>query len=99
MRACAARRLPVLTCACPGPPSPQCPVYRYDEEEWASLINEPGSSWTRAETDYLINMVEQFDQRFIVIADRWDVSACGAGTRARRAPSCVTLCAQNLPLA
>jgi hypothetical protein len=56
-------------------PSLQCPVFRYDEEEWATLIADPASNWSRAETDYLIDMVETFDQRFIVIADRWDVSS------------------------
>jgi DNA methyltransferase 1-associated protein 1 len=50
-------------------------VFRYDEEEWATLIADPASNWSRAETDYLIDMVETFDQRFIVIADRWDVSS------------------------
>lgn len=49
-------------------------MYRYDEEEWLNLIADPAGSWTRAETDYLMDMVEAFDQRFIVIADRWDVS-------------------------
>lgn len=51
----------------------QCPVYRYDEEEWNTLIADPASNWSRSETDYLLSMVEQFDQRFIVIADRWEV--------------------------
>ncbi|GBF95675.1 hypothetical protein Rsub_08657 [Raphidocelis subcapitata] len=50
----------------------KCPVYRYDEEEWASLIVNPESNWSREETDHLLGMVEQFDQRFIVIADRWE---------------------------
>lgn len=50
----------------------KCPVYRYDEEEWNALIADPASNWIRAETDYLLDMVEQFDQRFIVIADRWE---------------------------
>jgi hypothetical protein len=29
--------------------------------------------WTRDETDYLLELCERFDLRFIVIADRYDV--------------------------
>jgi hypothetical protein len=62
-------------------------VFRYDEEEWSSLIADAASSWSRAETDYLLAMVEQFDQRFIVIADRWDVSdTFFPGRRLKQAP-------------
>ncbi|KAI8470122.1 MAG: hypothetical protein J3K34DRAFT_521591 [Monoraphidium minutum] len=50
----------------------KCPVFRYDEEEWATLIHDAGSNWSRPETDHLLDMVEAYDQRFIVIADRWD---------------------------
>jgi hypothetical protein len=65
-------------------------VFRYDDEEWASLVADPASSWSRPETDYLLDMVERFDQRFVVIADRWDVSGAdwrrpgAAGLRRRR---------------
>lgn len=57
-------------------PSPvlQMPVFRYDEEEWEHLIEaDPG--WSRAETDYLLDMCERFELRFLVIADRYEVGA------------------------
>lgn len=31
--------------------------------------------WTKEETDYLLDMLEQFDLRFLVVADRYNVSA------------------------
>ena len=58
-----------MTCAVP-----QMPVFRYDEEEWEHLVEaEPG--WSRAETDYLLDMCERFELRFLVIADRYEVGA------------------------
>lgn len=30
--------------------------------------------WTKEETDYLLDMLEQFDLRFVVVADRYNVS-------------------------
>jgi len=53
---------------------PQMPVFRYDEEEWEHLVEaDPG--WSRAETDYLLDMCERFELRFLVIADRYEVGA------------------------
>jgi len=50
----------------------QMPVFRYDEEEWEHLVEaDPG--WSRAETDYLLDMCERFELRFLVIADRYEV--------------------------
>ena len=52
----------------------QMPVFRYDEEEWEHLVEaDPG--WSRAETDYLLDMCERFELRFLVIADRYEVGA------------------------
>ena len=50
------------------------PVFRYDEEEWENLI-EADPTWSRAETDYLLDMCERFELRFLVIADRYEVGA------------------------
>lgn len=48
------------------------PVFLYDDEEWESLIEaDPG--WSRAETDYLLDLCRRFDLRFLVIADRYQV--------------------------
>ena len=45
-------------------------LYRYDDEEYRTLLSgDP--SWTREETDYLLDMCEKFDLRFVVIADRY----------------------------
>ncbi|KAG0568337.1 hypothetical protein M758_6G010600 [Ceratodon purpureus] len=42
---------------------------RYTDEEYNQLLVD--SSWSREETDRLFDMCEQFDLRFIVIADRF----------------------------
>ena len=34
------------------------------------------ADWDRAETDYLLSLCEQFDLRFLVIADRYEASLC-----------------------
>ncbi|KAK9905816.1 hypothetical protein WJX75_006806 [Coccomyxa subellipsoidea] len=46
-------------------------VYNYDEEEWTNVV-PADQDWSREETDYLISMCEQFDLRFLVIADRYE---------------------------
>ena len=49
---------------------PRC--LRYDDEEWGAVV--PASpSWTRAETDYLLDMLDAYGQRFVVVADRYKV--------------------------
>ncbi|XP_024379612.1 SWR1-complex protein 4 isoform X2 [Physcomitrium patens] len=42
---------------------------RYTDEEYNQLLVDP--NWSREETDRLFDMCEQFDLRFIVIADRF----------------------------
>jgi hypothetical protein len=37
--------------------------------------------WTKEETDYLLDMLEQFDLRFVVVADRYNVRAGMVGGR------------------
>ena len=39
-------------------------------EEAAAVIAEEG--WTKEETDYLFGIVQEYDLRFYVIADRYD---------------------------
>ena len=49
---------------------PKC--LRYDDEEWGAVV--PGDpSWTRAETDYLMDALDAHGQRFHVVADRYKV--------------------------
>mmetsp|Transcript_18639 Transcript_18639/g.56311 ORF Transcript_18639/g.56311 Transcript_18639/m.56311 type:complete len:543 (-) Transcript_18639:194-1822(-) len=47
-------------------------VHRYDDEEWDTFVAPLDAGWTRAETDYLLDLVAQFDHRFLPIADRYD---------------------------
>ena len=47
-------------------------MYKYDDEEWENVVaRDP--EWDRAETDYLLSLCEQYDLRFLVIADRYEV--------------------------
>ena len=48
-------------------------MYKYDDEEWDNVVARD-HEWDRAETDYLLSLCEQFDLRFLVIADRYEVS-------------------------
>lgn len=49
----------------------QIMVYRYDDEEWSSFVEPLDSRWSRKETDYLLDLVAQFDSRFLPVADRY----------------------------
>lgn len=53
-------------------------VYNYDEEEWTNVVPKD-PDWSREETDYLISMCEQFDLRFLVVTDRYEVPHLQAG--------------------
>ncbi|KAH9563747.1 hypothetical protein CY35_05G142500 [Sphagnum magellanicum] len=44
-------------------------VVRYTDEEYSEHLVDPG--WSREETDNLFDLCEQFDLRFIIIADRF----------------------------
>ena len=47
--------------------------HRYTDEEYnGHLLSE---DWTREETDYLMDLVEEYDLRWILIADRYDYQA------------------------
>lgn len=43
---------------------------RYTDEEYAARLQS--DEWSRQETDYLMDLVEEFDLRWVVIADRYD---------------------------
>lgn len=47
-------------------------VVRYTDEEYTKYLSN--SNWTREETDQLFDLCEQFDLRFIIIADRFTPS-------------------------
>lgn len=54
-------------------------LYRYDGEEWLNVISRDNDlvsmGWTKEETDYLLDLLEQYDLRFVVVADRYNVSS------------------------
>jgi hypothetical protein len=56
----------------------QVTLYRYDGEEWLNIISRDNQlaamGWTKEETDYLLDMLEAYDLRFVVVADRYHVS-------------------------
>ncbi|EFQ98701.1 SWR1-complex protein 4 [Nannizzia gypsea CBS 118893] len=45
---------------------------RYTSEEYDKLLKS--DIWSREETDYLMDLVEEFDLRWIIIADRYEYS-------------------------
>lgn len=57
----------------------QVVIFRYDGEEWLNVISRDNDlvamGWTKEETDYLLDLLEQYDLRFVVVADRYNVSS------------------------
>ncbi len=47
-------------------------VYRFDDEEWDNVVVKD-ADWSRQETEYLLDLCEQFQLRFLIIADRYEV--------------------------
>ena len=47
-------------------------VYRFDDEEWDNVIVKD-ADWTRHETEYLLDLCKQFQLRFLIIADQYEV--------------------------
>jgi DNA methyltransferase 1-associated protein 1 len=50
----------------------QVPVPSYTAEQYEDKLKAEG--WTKEETDYLLELCQEFGLRWIVIADRWDDS-------------------------
>lgn len=46
-------------------------VVKYNDQEYKELLAELNPSWSKAETDLLFELCENFELRFIVIADRF----------------------------
>lgn len=46
---------------------------RYTDEEYTQRLKS--DDWSRQETDYLMDLVEEYDLRWVVIADRYDYQA------------------------
>lgn len=53
----------------------QVVLFKCSDEEYESLVAPDSGSWSREETDYLYSLCEQFDLRWPVIADRYEVPA------------------------
>jgi DNA methyltransferase 1-associated protein 1 len=49
---------------------------RYTDEQYNRHLKS--DDWTREETDYLMDLVEEYDLRWVVIADRYDYQPRGA---------------------
>lgn len=49
----------------------QVHVFSYNDQEYQLLQLD---NWTKQETDHLFDLCRQFDLRFTVIQDRWDVT-------------------------
>ncbi|KZT60742.1 hypothetical protein CALCODRAFT_522889 [Calocera cornea HHB12733] len=43
----------------------------YTDEEYDAIYGTEDAPWTKEDTDYLFRLVREYDQRFIVIVDRW----------------------------
>lgn len=54
-------------------------VYTYSSDEYSQHLRD--DDWTREETDYLVDLCQMYDLRFVVIADRWDFSATASKNR------------------
>ncbi|KAI0005162.1 hypothetical protein BJV74DRAFT_807369 [Russula compacta] len=44
--------------------------YTYSQEEYTKFLEDP--EWTKEETDYLFNLVREYDSRFYVVSDRYE---------------------------
>jgi DNA methyltransferase 1-associated protein 1 len=53
----------------------QCPK-RYTDEEYDRLLQS--DDWSREETDYLMSIAQEYDLRWVVIADRYDYRPAAA---------------------
>ncbi|KAJ7094600.1 hypothetical protein B0H15DRAFT_129797 [Mycena belliarum] len=47
-------------------------TYTYSQEEYTKLLQD--TEWTKEETDYLMNIVHEYDTRWYVIQDRYNFS-------------------------
>lgn len=47
-------------------------IHRYNSEEWENVVAKD-PDWTREETDYLLDLCDQFCLKFMVVADRYEV--------------------------
>ncbi|KAI0053746.1 hypothetical protein FA95DRAFT_484388 [Auriscalpium vulgare] len=44
--------------------------YTYSQDDYTRLLEDP--AWSKEETDYLFSLVQEFDSRFYIVADRYE---------------------------
>lgn len=66
---------------------------RYTVEEYAQFLQDP--AWTKAETDYLFDLVERYDMRWPVVADRFDFQKAQAAAAEAAAAAAATAAASS----
>lgn len=69
----------------------QVQLYKYDDEEYESLIKADSGDWTREETDFLFELLDRFDLRWPVITDRFEVCSHACMHVCIRRPACARL--------
>lgn len=47
-------------------------VPRYDDDEWETIVKPLSDGWAKGETNYLLDLCEQFSLRWVVITDRYE---------------------------
>lgn len=55
-----------------GNGSAQVNICQYNDDEYENVVAPLSDNWSRQETDYLLDMCESLDLRFVVIADRYN---------------------------
>lgn len=58
----------------------QLNIPSYTPAEYTSHLRNHPLKWNKVQTDHLFDLAQRFDLRFVVMADRWDKSACGTKT-------------------
>lgn len=58
----------------------QLTIPSYTINEYNAHLRTHPSKWNKLQTDHLFDLAKRFDLRFVVMADRWDKSSCGAKT-------------------
>jgi DNA methyltransferase 1-associated protein 1 len=48
--------------------------FTYTEQEYQDYLKSLSDKWTKEETDHLFELVKEFDSRFIVVQDRWELT-------------------------
>jgi len=60
-------------------------LVKYTDEEYERVVKPLSKDWSKEETDHLWRLCEEFDLRFIVIADRYDLDFAGEKKREKKA--------------